>query len=144
MARGWAQTTPTCTNDLPCEAIDLGALNPAGVIGDWTLGRYSNDCAANIEEPQPIDFSNDAGVWFTFRTGFNPDPVLAIEAQGDPENTGQPLALELAVYRSGVGGCDNLTDLVRNRNLLREDNRLRYLLFCPEPDTRYYVLVDGQ
>ncbi|TXB62805.1 T9SS type B sorting domain-containing protein [Phaeodactylibacter luteus] len=133
-------------NDLPCDAVGLGLLVRGDTIGDAGLGQFSNLCANNQNEPDPADegagFSNQNGVWFEFTTGPDIGSVLWIEVLGDPEGTGDNFDAEVAVYRSDNGNCDGSLELVSwSAPTDRTDVYMR--LSCPEPDTRYFVLVDG-
>ncbi len=132
-------------NDLPCQAIALGTLLRGDTLGDATIGQYDNLCANNQNEPNPADdggFTNSNGVWFEFTTGPDIGSVAWIEALGDPENTGDAFDVEVALYRSDNDTCTGNLELVSWS--APNDNRDVYMrVSCPEPDTRYYILVDG-
>lgn len=132
-------------NDLPCEAISLGTLLRGDTLGDATIGQYDNLCANDQNEPNPADdggFTNSNGVWFEFTTGPNIGSVAWIEALGDPENTGDAFDVEVALYRSDNDTCTGNLELVSWS--APTDMRDVYMrVSCPEPDTRYYILVDG-
>lgn len=132
-------------NDLPCEAINLGTLLRGDTLGDATIGQYDNLCANNQNEPNPADdgaFSNSNGVWFEFTTGPDIGSVAWIQALGDPENTGDAFDVEVALYRSDNDTCTGNLELVSWS--APNDNRDVYMrVSCPDPDTRYYILVDG-
>ena len=114
-------------------------------LGDATIGQYDNLCANNQNEPNPADdggFTNSNGVWFEFTTGPDIGSVAWIEALGDPENTGDAFDVEVALYRSDNDTCTGNLELVSWS--APNDNRDVYMrVSCPEPDTRYYILVDG-
>lgn len=134
-----------CTNDDICDAVDLGVLANGAVLGDAGQGLYDNTCATNSTDRQPADdgsFYNDAGVWFRFRTGDDPTPLILIGARNDPEGTGDQIDLEMAVYRSFGGDCD---DFLRYEGGISDRSTLDGLFFlnCPRPNTTYFILIDG-
>jgi len=132
-------------NDLPCEAIDLGLLTRGDTIGDFSQGIYSNLCGTNQNEPNPLDeggFSNSNGVWFQFTTGNDIGSLMFIQGLSDPNNLGNPLDIEIAVYGSDNGACDgNLSLLSWTAPFSTEDAYLHFR--CPQPNTTYFVLIDG-
>lgn len=135
------------TNDLICDALDLGTLVRGDTIGDMTIGQYSNICATDIGDPDPqalgAYFNNQAGVWFRFNTGPNPSGLLVVEALSDPENTGDPINLEMELFLSNDGSCSGnlqrLDDFQLDNNGF--DHELR--IPCVLPNTNYYIWVDG-
>lgn len=142
------ETVPPPANDLPCGAIDLGTLGFGTTLGDLNQGIYNNRCATNTDDLQPTDQSaylfNESGVWFTFETGPDIARQFSVEAASDPENTGDPLDLELLVFRSLDGSC-TIDQLVYEPNIRYDlsgnDGNLQ--LYCTEPNTRYYIIIDG-
>ena len=136
---------PPNDNDLPCGAIDLGVLNFAGYLGDTTLSNYNNICATSVNEVNPSDLNdplfNNAAVWFRYTTGPNPSPLTILRVISDPEGLGDPIDAEIQVYQ--YEDCtDNFTDnglFFLDRTGL--DAELR--LLCPEPNSTYFVMVDG-
>ena len=144
----FGQTTasvPECTNDNICDAINLGLSVRAGRLGDGSLGLYKNTCATGRDEPNPWDariFWNDAGVWYTFQTDDNPGPMVVIDAFSDPENAGNPMDMEIALYTSSNGLCDGQMTVLKGAfGINALDARL--VVDCPTPNTTYFVLVDG-
>lgn len=137
--------TAAVDNDDICNAVDLGTLEFGQTLGDAAQGVYSNLCATIENEINPFDIGgwiNDAGVWFTFTTGDNPGHYLTIEALSDPESMGDSLGIELAIMVADNNACDgNLRLLAFNFNQPELDNDLS--LICPQPNTRYFVMVDG-
>lgn len=139
------RNTGTVDNDDICNAVDLGTLEYGQKLGDATLGNYSNLCATITNEINPFDIGgwiNNAGVWFTFTTGEDPGPYLTVEALNDPEMVGDSLGLELALFSSDNNACDG------NLNLLtfafnQSDLNNQVSLICPQPNTRYFIMVDG-
>ncbi len=131
-------------NDLPCDAIDFGAIPLNDSVGTITQSIYGNTCATNINEPNPLDigqFSNNYGVWFTFTTD-DASQAIIIEGVSDPENTGDSIDLQIALYQSDDGTCNgNFIYLQQAGPPNSLDGTIRF--YCPEPNTQYYVLVDG-
>ncbi|MFT6019674.1 MAG: gliding motility-associated-like protein [Saprospiraceae bacterium] len=137
-------TYPGPVNDYICNAIDLGVLNPGTSIGDAATSAYTNVCGSNDYEPNPSPngFFNEQAVWFAFTT--NNDPNLVIfNAYSDPSNTGDEINLQFAVFESDNGNCSgNLTQLFftsENADGFDESD----IEDCMDPNTTYYVMVDG-
>lgn len=137
------------TNDLPCGAIELGALSLGDTLGNAEIGTYNNHCATASGDIQPTDqgafLFNDAGVWFTFTTSLDAGNLFTVEAISDPENTGDPLDIELLVFRSMDGSCA-ADQLIYEPNIRYDlsGNDGTLSVFCTQPNTRYYILIDGQ
>lgn len=134
-----------CLNDNKCNAVHLGSLTGLDTLGDANLGIYDNTCGTNNNEPNPFNsrsFWNEAGVWFTFTTGPDPAPLIVIDGRSDPQNSGDDIDVEMAVYSPVGGRCDRIFQFVTgSRPYNGLDDRL--LLMCPKPNTTYYILVDG-
>ncbi len=132
-------------NDLICDAIDLGDLPFLGMIGDPTLSNYNNFCASNVGDPNPLDeggvFGNDRGVWYSFLTGSDPSAYNYINAFSDPEGLGDDIGIQLALYESNDGTCNDVSLLYSDHDNNSLDQTL--LSNCLEPNTRYYILVDA-
>ncbi len=138
--------SPLVAYDNICTPIHLGTLNFGQQLGDASLGGYHNRCATNANEPNPLLFvpgwNNEYGVWFTFTTGPDPGSLLILEARDDPQNTGDNMDTQIAVYRSSNNTCNGamlFTRAVADWN--NPDSRLD--LWCPLPNTTYFVLIDG-
>lgn len=136
------------TNDLLCNAIDLGLLTFGDTIGNANLGQFTNYCATNANEPNPGSqgyFVNDVGVWFRFQTGPNPGTLILLDVLSDPEATGDPIELQAAAYLSSDETCNGTMTLVSESAFLDyvPGNDLQFRLVCPQPNRTYYVLVDG-
>ncbi len=137
--------TLAATNDDVCDAYDFGQLTLGQSVGDLLMGTFSNICADSLNEPIPTNASgwdNNQGVWFQFTTPDDPDFITFIQASSDPENTGDIINLQLALYETTNGTCDggfvaieNAYDSSTNDESMQVD--------CLEPNTNYYFLVDG-
>lgn len=132
-------------NDNLCNAISLGILTSGGTLGDASAGGYNNICADNLNEPSPLDdgaWTNDKGVWLEFTTSNTPGYEILIDALNDPLNLGNQVNIELAVYTSDDGNCTgNMTLVAAAGDWNNYDESL--FLNCPEPNTNYFILVDG-
>ena len=132
-------------NNLICDAIDLGILNSGSTLGNSNLSSYSNFCANNISEPSPWGGNNDQGVWFQFTTGSSPSTIIDISANSDPQNFGNDIDLQLALYESSTGNCNGTLTLIADEyqgfgNFNNEDMTVN----CLKPNTTYFLLVDGE
>lgn len=145
---GTESIAPTVTNDLICDAIDLGTLDFNTFLGGINSPVYDNYCATNIQDPNPLDdniagaFLNDQGVWFTFETGDDPSGIILVDVESDPFFTGDEFDAQVAVYQLTDDSCDGTPTLLRAAS----DNDsfdARLPLTCVEPNSRYYLLVDG-
>ncbi len=133
------------SNNNICDATDLGGFLSNNTYGDASMGIYSNICADNINEfQQPISFgwNNDQGVWFTFMTPAIPEFYVRITGQSDPENTGDFIGMQLAVFESSTGDCTGDLSLVRSAFNVADDDEVLEL-GCLDSDTRYFLLIDG-
>jgi gliding motility-associated-like protein len=132
-------------NDELCNAISLGILPSGGNLGDASAGGYNNLCANNLNEPSPSDdgeWSNSQGVWIEFTTSNTPGYEVLIDALNDPQNLGNLMNIELAVYTSDDGTCTgNMTMTASSSDATNYNESI--LLDCPEPNTNYFILVDG-
>ncbi|NBC10019.1 MAG: T9SS type B sorting domain-containing protein [Bacteroidetes bacterium] len=130
-------------NDRPCQAVFMGVLGRGDTLGDLQQGIYDNLCADNLNEPSPSDdgfFFNGNGVWFEFVAGPNVGNSVWLQALSDPNNLGDGINLQMAVYQADT--CTGDFELIDQANPLGTDD-VFLRLNCPQPDTRYFVLVDG-
>ncbi len=136
---------PGAAYNTVCNAINLGTLNPNSTVGNQNLSNYGNFCADNLAEPNPWGGDNDQGVWFSFTTGATPAAVIEIDAESDPQNVGNDIDLQLALYESSNGACSgtlSLIDDAYNGGGLFNDEDMS--VNCLLPNTTYYILVDGE
>lgn len=128
-----------------CNAINLGTLNSNTTLGNSGLSNYGNYCADNIGEPNPWGGDNDQGVWFQFTTGAFPSAVIDIQAESDPQNFGDDIDLQLALYESSNGTCTGTLNLIdeeyQGLGLLNDEDMT---VNCLSPNTTYFILVDGE
>ena len=143
------QTDGTLTdqgNNNICGAIDLGELNSGQQLGDATQDIYNNYCSNGQGEPNTIadgaGWQNNFSVWFTFTTSNDPGSIASILGLSDPQNTGEFLNLQLALYQSSTTDCRGDFELVTSSwNNTDEDELM--VANCLEPNRTYYILVDG-
>jgi len=132
-------------HDDVCGALDLGVLPPNGKLGDATLSNYDNYCTDGLNEPNPADsgsgWANNFSVWFSFTTSTMPTAVINILAASDPEDTGEPMGIQMAVYESLDGTCDNLEMVASRWNNIDLDESISAK--CFKPNTKYYIIIDG-
>lgn len=131
--------------DQICNAINLGTLNSSNSVGNSNLSNYGNFCAGNAGDPNAWGGNNDQGVWFQFTTGPMPAAVIEFDANSDPQNFGDGLDLQLAVYESSNGTCSGALTLIEEEYqgigvAWDEDMSVN----CMQPNTTYFVLVDGE
>gem|GEM_PF-744659 len=128
-------------NDLICNAINLGTLAPGATLGNANLSNYNNFCATNTGEPNP-GWTNDQGVWFTFTTSNTPSATIQIDGYNDPQNLGDLIDMQLALYESSTGTCTGALTLIKedfDPVIYSESMQVECLL----PNTTYFLLVDG-
>lgn len=144
--------TATGTFNLPgsayntvCNAVNLGTLNSNATIGNSGLSNYGNYCSDNIGDPNPWGGNNDQGVWFQFTTGAFPAAVIDVQADSDPQNFGDNIDLQLAIYESSNGTCSGALSLIDEEyqgfGLLNDEDMT---VNCLSPNTTYFILVDGE
>jgi gliding motility-associated-like protein len=139
-------TPADVANDDICAPIDLGILNAGGTLGNSALSNYSNYCATGDNEPNPGDdgagWTNNVGVWFTFTTGSEQLPYVDVEVLSDPQNLGDPINLQVALYSSSDGTCNGAMTLV-DESFSNADYDEVFQTNCLQPNTTYFFLVDG-
>ncbi len=137
---------PFGINDLVCQAIDFGVLPTGATVGPGDTSIFNNICATNLGDPDPGTFGNfwvnNMGVWFSFTTGGTVGSQIYLQAVSDPSGTGDGINLQVGVFGSDNNACDgNFTFLAQNHDPADWDEFV--VLGCPEPNTTYFVLVDG-
>ncbi|MEM9821851.1 MAG: hypothetical protein AAF985_12300, partial [Bacteroidota bacterium] len=133
-------------NDKMCGAIDLGVLNSGGNLGDASLSNYNNYCSNGSNEPNPASsgsgWANNHSVWFTFTTSNDPSSIISFIATSDPQNLGEPMGIQLALYETDDQTCTgNFTMLASKWDNGDLDEWM--LASCLTPNTTYFLLVDG-
>lgn len=132
-------------NDDICQAIDLGLLEDGQSLGDPLTDVFHNLCATAINEPDPgqngASWGNNFGVWFTFTTGSAPLNYVELITLSDPQNTGDSVNLQIAVYEPTEDCSAPMQLLAESYDNSDWDESL--VFHCLQPNTTYYVLVDG-
>lgn len=134
---------PGTTNNVICNAVNLGTLPAGGNLGNPNLSNYGNFCANNAGDPNAWGGNNDQGVWFQFRTSNTPSAVIEIEGYNDPQSRGDQINLQLALYESSNGACSGGLTLVEqdyDPGFFGEEMQIN----CLKPNTNYFLLVDGE
>ncbi|MCP4443397.1 MAG: hypothetical protein GY810_31225, partial [Aureispira sp.] len=137
--------SPGSAYDNICNAINLNTLPAGGSLGNSGLSNYGNFCAGNAGDPNPWGGNNDQGVWFRFTTSANPGTTVSFDANSDPQNFGNDIDLQLALYESSNNLCTGGLTLVKDEYQglgLADDEDMD--VSCLKPNTTYYLLVDGE
>ncbi len=132
------------TNDFVCDAIEMGELPYLGTLGNPNLSNYNNYCSSNLGDPNPTAeggaFGADRAVWFTFTTGVDVSSYNYINGFNDPQGLGDDIGLQIALYQSGDGTCNDIFHVYSDHDYDELDQSL--FAPCLEPNTRYYIMVD--
>jgi gliding motility-associated-like protein len=133
-------------NDDICTPINLGLLLQNTILGDASLSNYNNYCATATNEPDPANdgapWANTTGVWFTFTTGPDILPYIDITVNSDPQNLGDPLNTQIALYGSSDNTCNGaMTMLAQTYTTATFSEQMR--VTCLDPNSTYWLLVDG-
>ena len=145
------QSFPGGINDFPCTAIGFGLINPpvTDTVGIGDLSIFSNYCASNIGEPNPATdptsptgWNNDVGTWYSFSTDNDPGSAVVVYGFSDPQNLGDPVNLQLAVYTTDNNNCSGNFELVSAHHDPADFDEF-VIAPCLEPNTNYWILVDG-
>lgn len=129
-------------NDSICNAIPMG--NPTG--SPVTLTNQNNFCANNILDPFPSEFGTNTTVWYSFIAPAS--GRVEIEATSDPNNTGDYIDLQLAVFAADGDSCSGiLTEIKSEHNDLLEfppfSRSETMEVECLEPGRIYWLMIDG-
>ncbi|MEM9887123.1 MAG: gliding motility-associated C-terminal domain-containing protein [Bacteroidota bacterium] len=140
-------------NDLPCTATDLGVLTAGSSVGDASRAQFNNYCGTRSEgEPDPLTLNagwgNNVGVWHKFTTGDDPGDRVIINGTSDPENTGDPVFLQIGLYETSDNTCTGdfiyLGGSGRSRNDPDFSENINFSCDQPlKPNTTYFIIVDG-
>ncbi len=141
-----AFTLPGAAFDQICNAVNLGTLPSGASVGNDGLSNLGNFCATNTAEPNPWGGgSNQQGVWFRFTTGPNPAATIRFNANSDPQNLGDGLDLQIALFSSSNGTCTGALNLIRQEQdgigIIWDEEMF---VDCLQPNTTYFLLVDGE
>ncbi len=135
---GWyglqvTQLDVTAASELRCSAEDIGTV-PLG--GSINTALRTNTCSMNSNASPSSAFGVQKSVWFTF----TPPPTGHVFLQGTSSPL-DPIELQLAVYYSNVNGCTGMVEVASQHTAGDNDEILE--LHCLDPNTTYFVMVDG-
>jgi large repetitive protein len=139
---------PIAANNNLCDFENLGILGESA--GDFVGGTsidYYNFCSdTEVGEPIPAAFGIEQTVWFAFTTPVLADPSdgisVDIEALNDPNNIGDWIDLQIAIYQSSDGTCSGImTEVESSYNPIGFSESINNL--CLRPNTTYFIQVDG-
>ncbi len=140
-------------NNVPCTAINLGVISGGTSVGSASRSVFNNYCGTISEgEPDPSTVNagwwNNVGVWYSFRTNDNPGDRFQIIANSDPENTGDPIFLQIGLYTTSDNTCSGDFNYIDGSGGSSSDPDLneRFEFSCDDPllpNTTYYILIDG-
>jgi len=125
--------------DLICDAYDFGMI-PVG--GSVSVEDVNNECADNTDDPNPLAFVSQQGVWFQFQappSGSIQIDVLSVNEA--PLNNG--IGAQIALYRTFNNVCTGfLSEVISSfSNADGEDESVQ--VECLTPGDSYWILVDG-
>ncbi|MBK8566442.1 MAG: gliding motility-associated C-terminal domain-containing protein [Saprospiraceae bacterium] len=120
-------------SELRCTAENIGTV-PLG--GSISSPMRTNACSMNSNASPASAFGVQKTVWFTF----TPPPTGHVFLQGT-SSTIDPISLQLAVYYSNVGGCTGMQEVESQFTPTENDEIIE--LSCLDPNTTYFVMVDG-
>lgn len=134
------------TNDDICNALNIGTVN----LGGSQSNNNMNNFCATIQTGEPNApgclYGIDQTVWVQFTTGSSVGWEMTLNATTDPNNLGDNVDLQVAVYSSSNGTCTGtLTEIDCDYDpdvpLISEGEEL--IVECLEPNTTYFVQLDG-
>jgi gliding motility-associated-like protein len=136
--QGWfglqaTQLDVQAASELRCTAEDIGTV-PLG--GSISTQLSTNACSMNSNATAASAFGVQKTVWFTF----TPPPTGHVFLQGTSSAL-DPIGLQLAVYYSSTNGCTGMVEVASQYTATENDEILE--LHCLDPNTTYYIMVDG-
>ena len=122
-----------------CNAEPLGVVPNGGQINNNI--DYTNLCSdTEPGEPTPNAFSIDKTVWFTFTAPASGNVI--IDAYSDPNNIGDDIDLQLALYYSSNNTCTGtFLEVDSDYDVFNYDEQLT--VDCLEGGRTYWLQVDG-
>lgn len=142
-----ATPVPIPANDLICNHEDLGTVPIGGSLSPAT--DYSNFCSdVEAGEPSPYLDGIEQTVWFSFvapnHAGPNATANVTVSVESDPNNLGDLVDLQLAVFESNNNACNGSLTLLDDGD---SDPAFSFdadvSVTCLTPGQRYWVQVDG-
>ncbi|MDC0231630.1 hypothetical protein OAK19_06650, partial [Aureispira] len=122
-----------------CNAEPLGVVPNGGSINNGI--NYSNLCSdTEPVEPNPNAFSIEKTVWFTFQAPSSGN--ISIDAFSDPNNIGDEVDLQIALYYSTNNTCSGpFLEVDSDYDIFNKDESMD--VDCLEPGRTYFLQVDG-
>lgn len=139
----WVVTGSFATEDYNNDLCNGGALGTLNFGGALNLNGQSNASPCNDCQPGEPNCSGDPSVWYSFTTGATVGTTIDVEIDA----TGGGLDAYCGIY-TDPGNCNTLNDLVQINdgsafpNLFGESD-VTVTIDCPQPNTTYYIQVDG-
>jgi hypothetical protein len=142
-----ATAVPIPSNNDICNFENLGAVPIGGSINDGV--DYFNFCS-DIETGEPSVYTDgiQQTVWFSFvapnHVGPNATSNVTVSVNSDPNNVGNTIDLQLAVFESSDGICSGTMTLVNDGSsdpIFSFDATTS--ITCLAPGQTYFVQVDG-
>ncbi len=134
------------SNDDICDAIQMGLTTFGGSLGDENNYIYNNFCATGSAQGDvdPGVFNNEWGVWVSFNTGPQVGTELDIEISSD--GLIGDILIQAAVFEAPNGCADpsSLILVADSDDPIDLSNDESMTLQCPKPNTKYFILVDGE
>ncbi|MBK9016944.1 MAG: SprB repeat-containing protein [Saprospiraceae bacterium] len=136
---GWfglsvTQLDVVAASELRCTAEDLGTV-PLG--GSVSSVLSTNACSMNTNATSASAFGVQKSVWFTF----TPPPTGHVFVQGI-SSTLDPIGIQMAIYQSSNGGCTGTMMELASQHTTADNDEL-IELHCLDPNTTYFVMIDG-
>ena len=127
------------TYNMLCQAQNLGTVPNGGTINNGII--YQNLCAdTEVSEANPAAFGIDKTVWFSFQAPASGN--ITIDAISDPNNLGDDVDLQLALYYSSNGSCNGvLVEEDSDYDVIDNDEQL--IVDCLTEGVTYWLQVDG-
>lgn len=130
--------------DDPCTALDLGTLTADMSLGSIGSSAHYNRCAnqngMDTELTQGVGWTDNQGLWFTFKTAGDPLDLVRIDVISDPANLGDPISAQVILYEVDDNCSDfNYVTAVDSNN---DDDEILFA-GCLNNNSTYLIIVDG-
>lgn len=136
----------TPTNDQICGAINLGTLPFGGSLIDNNLLNICATTQAGEPNAPSCLFGIDQTIWVRFQTGAQVGHETDFLSTSDPNNNGDDIDLQIAVYTSSNGLCTGSfseVDCDYDPDVAPFFSGEDMTIKCLEPNTTYWVQLDG-
>ncbi|MCF8244940.1 MAG: gliding motility-associated C-terminal domain-containing protein [Saprospiraceae bacterium] len=131
---GVEQLDVNAASELRCTAENLGGVPLGGTVSTQLV---TNACSMNTNSSPASAFGVQKSVWFTF----SPPPTGHVFVQGTSSDL-DPIGIQMAIYLSSNGGClGTMMELASQFTAADNDEVIE--LHCLDPNTTYFVMIDG-